>query len=184
VRVGRCDASPCTSPLLVGWQTGTTFATREYWVATPPAPTDLSWRYQYAVAATDGYGNVGNTMAGYALAPVLTQQTTSVAYTGVWKNASGSSYSGGSAKYSTAVGAKATFTFNGRSVGFVSFKALGRGKVKIYLDGKLKGTFSLANATAQARRIIYAATTTAATHKLMLVVVSGRVDVDAFVVLK
>jgi hypothetical protein len=184
VWVGRCTASPCSDPLYMGWQTGTSFTTREYWVASPPAPTDLSWRYQYAVSATDNYGNTSPDVTGLALAPVVTQQTTSVTYSGVWKNASGANYSGGSIKYSTAAGAKATFTFNGRSVAVVSYKAPGRGKVKIYLDGKLKGTFSLANATAQARRLVYATTTTAATHKLQLVVVSGRVDVDAFVVLK
>ncbi len=184
VRIDRCLLAACAGTQLSGSAVSTSMILFHRWVTSVPSPADLVLRYQYQAIGVDGSGNASTPSIGLALAPVVTQQTTSVVYTGVWKNASNAAYSGGTAKYSTAAGAKATFTFSGRSVGFVSYRAPGRGKVKIYLDGKLKGTFSLAAATVQARRIIYAATTSAATHKLQIVVVSGKVLVDAFVVLK
>ena len=154
------------------------------WLTAPAAGGDLAARYQYQATALDVFGNTSAPALSLALAPVVTQQTTSVAYTGTWSNASGIGYSGGSARVSSKVGATATFTFAGKSVGFVSYRTATSGKVKVYLDGVLKATLNLKSSTIQSKRLVYTANTGAGTHKLKLVIVSGKIAVDAFVVLK
>ncbi len=64
-------------------------------------------------------------------------------------------------------------------------RASSRGKVKVYVDGSYKGTITLTSSATKYRYIAYATTFTATgTHTIKLVVASGRVDVDAFIVLK
>jgi hypothetical protein len=184
VEIDRCTAAACASTVHAGLSATRTLTLLHYWLTTPAAVGDLAARYQYQATALDVFGNASAPALGLALAPVVTQQTASVVYAGTWSNASGSGYSGGSAKTSTKVGASATFTFAGRSVGFVSYRAATRGKVKVYLDGVLKGTINLKSTSIQSRRLVFTANTSTGTHKLKLVVVSGKVDVDAFVVLK
>jgi len=57
--------------------------------------------------------------------------------------------------------------------------------VKVYVDGSYKGTITLTSPATKYRYIAYATTFTATgTHTIKLVVASGRVDVDGFIVLK
>ncbi len=141
--------------------------------------------YQYAVVAYDDAQNASGWVAGPALTPLVYQQTSGFRYAGSWRTLKGRSYSGGSTRYSTRAGASATFKTTGRSFGFVTTKASSRGRVRIYVDGKLRGTFRLTSAATRYRNIAYAITySSTGTHSIKLVVVSGRVDVDAFVVLR
>ena len=138
--------------------------------------------------AIDGAGNVGPFATGPTVTASLRQQTSATVYSGSWHTSSSTSYSGGSARYATAAGASATFTFYGRSVGYVAYKASTRGSVRVYVDNVYKGTVSLSSTTSRARQIVFATNwASPGTHRLKLVVVGTaghpRVDVDAFVVL-
>jgi hypothetical protein len=71
-------------------------------------------------------------------------------------------------------------------VGFVTTLALSRGKVKIKLDGVLVATIDVGKPLAY-RRLIWSKTFAAVkAHKVQVIVVGGygRVDLDAFAVLK
>lgn len=150
-------------------------------------PTGAAWNtaYQYQVTPQDDGGNLGATALGSSLTPTVYQQTQSVTYSGTWSTSSNAAYSNGSTRYSSKAGAYASFKTSGRSFGFVSTKATTRGKVKVYVDGKYKTTINLKTSTSKYRTLAYVISfSSSGTHTIKLVVSSGRVDVDAFVVLK
>lgn len=143
--------------------------------------------YRYRVRATDGAGNTSAYAYGPTFKPVRTQQTNSaVTWGGSWTTASDPSYSGGSVKYSKSTGAWASFTFTGSAIAWVAERGPTRGSAKVYVDGVLKTTVSLYNATYQSKRIVYAANWSSNGSHTIRIVVEGtaghpRVDVDAFV---
>jgi hypothetical protein len=162
--------------------TATSVTRNHFW---RPYSLASDYSYQYAASAVDAYGNASTTVLGADLSPLVYQQTNGVTYKGTWKSSSSSSYLGGSVRYSTSAGASASFRTSGRSFGFVTTRAASRGKVKVYVDGVLKGTVTLTSSATRFRTLAYTITfSSSATHTIKLVVASGRVDVDAFVVLK
>jgi len=171
---------------------GAAFATIAAGLASPLLNTGASsgHTYRYEVRATDSLGNVGSWLAGPTLKPTLYQQTYSgITYHGTWTSSSSTSFDGCSAKYATAAGAYASYTFTGRAVAFVTTRASTRGSVKVYLDGVLVTTVSCTASTTTYRWVGFARTwATSGTHTLKLVVVgtSGhpRVDLDAIEVLR
>lgn len=139
----------------------------------------------YAVSATDAYGNASGSATGSTLSPIVYSEANGFTYAGTWGTSTASSFNGGRARYSSNVGASATFKTTGRAFGFVSYRASTRGKVKVYVDGVYKGTVTLTSSTARARYLAYVMNyATTGTHTIKLVVASGRVDVDAMVVIK
>lgn len=166
-----------------GSATGTS-ATRNAWWKASGDPT--SYTHQWAAQATDWAGNPSPAVAGSSLTPVVYQQSLAqFTYSSGWRSTSSTSYSGSSAKYASTAGASVTFKTSGRSFGFVTTRGSTRGKVKVYVDGTLKGTVTLTSSTTAYRRLMYTITFgSSATHSIKLVVASGRVDVDGFVVLK
>ncbi len=151
-----------------------------------PAGSSVNSSWQYRVTPQDDGGNSGTSATGSLLTPTGYQQSTSsFTYSSGWTSSSNARYSGGSVKYSSKTGASASFRTSGRSFGFVTTRSSTRGKVKVYVDGSYKGTITLKSSTTKYRYIAYAITfTSTATHTVKLVVASGRVDVDAFMVLK
>jgi dipeptidyl aminopeptidase/acylaminoacyl peptidase len=114
------------------------------------------------------------------------QTSTSVTYSGSWSTSSSTSFSGGSARFASAAGASATYSFTGTSVAWVGSLGPTRGSARIYVDGVLKATVSAYSATYVYRRLLFAwSWPTQGAHKLKIVVVgtSGhpRVYVDGFV---
>ena len=162
---------------------GTTYTNLQTW---KPAGSTANYSWQYRVTPEDDGGNIGDPATGSLLTPTNYQQTHSAfTYSTGWSSSSNAKYSGGSVKYSSKVGASASFKTSGRSFGFVTTRASTRGKVKVYVDGSYKGTITLTSSATKYRYIAYATTFTATgTHTIKLVVASGRVDVDAFIVLK
>ena len=162
---------------------GTTYTNLQTW---KPAGSTANYSWQYRVTPEDDGGNIGDPATGSLLTPTNYQQTQSAfTYSTGWSSSSNAKYSGGSVKYSSKVGASASFKTSGRSFGFVTTRASTRGKVKVYVDGSYKGTITLTSSATKYRYIAYATTFTATgTHTIKLVVASGRVDVDAFIVLK
>jgi hypothetical protein len=165
-----------------GSPTGTSVTRAHWW---KPSTSGAVLGYRYAIEAEDAYGNLSPLVLGSNLTATVYQTSSGVTYTGTWRTASASAYSGGSTRYSTSVGSSATFRTTGRSYGVVSTRASTRGKVKVYVDGTLKGTVTLTASRATYRRLVYVSSFAAsATHTIKLVVASGRVDLDAFVVLR
>ncbi|MBP1704424.1 MAG: hypothetical protein H6Q36_163 [Chloroflexi bacterium] len=184
--IGRYELEAVTGgsynlyPISTG--TATSVTQRHWWGAYGSSDGRLM---QYRVRAVDGYGNVGPWATGSSLKPTIYDQATSTTYSGTWRTASSSSYYKGTSKYSSTAGASATFTFSGRSVGFLTYRGPTRGKVKVYVDNVLKKTVTLTSSTSMPFRIVYATGwSTSGSHRIKLVVSSGRVDIDGFVVLK
>jgi hypothetical protein len=147
--------------------------------------TSSGHTYRFEVRAHDHAGNVGGWVAGPTLKPSLVQQTsTSITYHLTWTTSTYASFSGGSVRYATAAGASASYTFTGRSVAFVTTRAISRGAVKIYIDGVLATTFDCYAASSTFRYVAFARTwASSGTHTIKLVVVGTagrhRVDLDA-----
>jgi hypothetical protein len=154
-----------------GWTSGTNWVINREWYK-PYSATAINRSYRYRVDARDAVGNTSAQVTSSGLTANIYQQNNGVSYTGTWRIASSTLYS-------------ATFTFAGRSVAFLTYRGPARGRVKIYVDGRYKGTFTLTSSVTKARNLFYAiGFPTSGSHKLKLVVASGRVDVDGFVVLK
>ena len=142
--------------------------------------------YRYDVQPRDLAGNPSPEQAtGSSARPLAYQGTTSaIVYTTGFSTSTSTSYLGGSTRYATLAGKKATFTFTGRSVALVSTKARTRGKFEVYLNGVKKATIDLYSSTAKHRQIVWAMNVPYGTHKVAIRVLgtSGRprVDIDAF----
>jgi hypothetical protein len=142
--------------------------------------------YRYRVRATDGDGLTSAYARGPTFVPRLKQESGSgVTYAGAWSTATGSSFSGGSARYSTAAGARARYTFTGASVSWVAARGPSRGSADVFLDGTYVTTVNLHASNFQARRVVYVHSWGANGSHTLKIVVSGtkghaRVDVDAF----
>jgi len=141
--------------------------------------------YQYAATAWDLVWNSSATALGAKLTAVVYRETTGVTYHGTWHAVTGSSYLNGAARYASTAGAYASFKTSGRSFALVTTKGPTRGKASIYVDGKLKATITLKASATSYRNLAYVLNLpSSGTHTIKLVVVSGRVDVDGFVVLR
>jgi hypothetical protein len=125
-----------------------------------------------------------------------TQQVTNVAdsdatiiYTGRWTRAVHRSYLGHSVHSTTQRGAKASMTFSGTGVSWVSAIGPTRGKANVYINGKLVKTVDTHAARFQAGRIVFSKTFATAASRTISIVALGTaghatVAVDAMVVRK
>ena len=146
--------------------------------------------YRFEVRAHDKANNVSYWAAGPTLTPAIVQQTsTSVTWAGFWTTTSSTSYSGGSARYSSAAGASMTYTFSGRGIGLTFGTGPTRGQVKAYVDGVYVSTIDTYAAASGFGWVGFARNFSAyGSHTLRLVVVGTAsrpiVAVDAFEVLR
>ena len=156
-------------------------------VATPTLLAGLSagHTYRYEVRARDKAGNIGYWTAGPTFRPSLAQQNSSfVKFYGPTKGTFSSHYSGGSERYLPA-GSSATLKATVRSLSFVTAKGPGRGQVAVYVDGVHQATIDLGAATTTYRYVAFSKTWySAGTHTIKVVAVGGRVDVDAFGIIR
>jgi hypothetical protein len=158
----------------------------ERWKRSYQVAADSS--YGYAIVARDAYGSRSPRRIGSTLTPTVYEQNSAhITWRGSWLTATGtaSGYSGGSTRRTSRVGASATFITSGRSFGFVTSLGPAGGRARIYADGVLATTLTLTNSRVRTRDIAWTTTfARSGTHTIRVVVVSGRVDVDAFVVLR
>lgn len=148
---------------------------------------------QFRVRAKDQAGNFGTSPPGPAFRVTVYQERNSaITYSGVWHQADQATASGGAVKYSTQAGAKATLTSTGRNLGVVMPWSPTRGTVRICLDpgtaAQSCGTVDLSPApgVSAARKLVFVRNgrSPTATHKVVVTVLSGRADLDAFVALR
>jgi subtilisin family serine protease len=164
------------------WQSLTTIVSPSTVVIVPPAG-----KFRFAIVAVD-FANHGSAIyGGPTFSPRLIQESaTAISYPVLWPKGSANAFSGGAVRYTSTGGRSATYSFTGRAVALVTTLALSRGKVKIKLDGVLVATMDLGKPLAY-RRLVWSKTFAAVkAHKVQIVVVGGygRVDLDAFAVLK
>ena len=166
------------------WTTTTTTAAT---VRSAAATQAVGRVYQYRVRASDQVGNWSPWAGGPDVTSVLVQdRATAVSYTGTWTKLVTTSASGGSATYATAAGARVRTTFSGRGVALVAPVGTTRGSAKIYVDGVYRSTVSFRASAGKSRVVKFAAMfPTLGTHSIDIRLVgNGRVDVDAFVILR
>jgi hypothetical protein len=105
---------------------------------------------------------------------------------GRWRDAAGPSLSGGGVVFSPQRGAAATFRFTGTDVGWVATRTPMSGQAEVRIDGDVVDTIDLAAGSVRYRELVFrwhAASRVA--HVLEIRPLGdGRVDIDAFVVLR
>jgi hypothetical protein len=117
------------------------------------------------------------------------ERSSKVVYTGRWKSASHSGYTGDRVRYATAPGAKATFTFTGRRVTWYGPIGPTRGKAIVSIDGVRVRTVDLHRRGFDAHAAVFSKRwSTSGAHTLVIEVVgTGKhpmVAIDEFVVRK
>ena len=103
---------------------------------------------------------------------------------GTWKSASLAGASGGAVSLSSSSGAIIRYSFTGRAVALVATTGPDRGRADVYVDGWRIATIDLYSATTSTREVVFTRTwSTSGSHIVSLQVRSGRVDLDAAMVL-
>ena len=151
--------------------------------------------YQFQVRAIDNAGNSGDWMAGPNLTVEAHQESsTSIAFSGIWNVQTVSGSSGGDLSYTSDPSARATLTFTGTQVAWVTRSDKNRGQAQVWIDGAKKATKDTYSSVLKTRRVIFTSAQMDAsrTHTIELrgfgvknpSSTGTRVDVDAIVVLR
>ncbi|MET9874910.1 N-acetylmuramoyl-L-alanine amidase [Actinacidiphila glaucinigra] len=186
VKIRNATVSSTSVPVSVTWKAADTGALKSV-AATAPStatfgPTTTSWSttgkvntaVTYGLKATDAAGNY--TTASVSRTAAILQET-SATKSGTWSTKSSTSYLGGKSYTSSSKNASLTWTFTGRSVGWVVSRASTSGQAYVYVDGVKTATVDLKTSTTAYRQTIWSKSwSTSAKHTLKIVVVgtSGR----------
>ena len=140
---------------------------------------------RYRVRAKDARGNWGSFDYGPTFTLRLRDDTHgSVTYAGTWDASPDGTALGGGAHTSTTSSSSATFTFTGRDVAWVAARGPGLGTARVYVDGSLKATVDLDAWTDLPHQNVYRTHwSSSGSHVVKVVVSSGAVNIDGFVVL-
>jgi hypothetical protein len=104
-------------------------------------------------------------------------------YSGSWTKASIASAFGGTVRWSKSKSARATFTFTGSEISWISATGATRGSARVLIDGVKVATVKL-EGTKSSRRVVFRRTLAPGTHTIVIRPSgNGRVDIDGFVVL-
>jgi subtilisin family serine protease len=192
-------------PIRLAWSgsdAGTGIAHYDLWRSTDGAPygrvrlggpriTQLvAWltaghTYRHRTDAWDHGGNRSPVMDGREDRLSMYQSLhSSVAYRGSWRTQSTSSALGSGTTYSLVAGSTATFSFSGRDVAWISSEGSDRGRARVRLDGQEIAVVDLERSTFRPRAIVLERPTDSGAHTLRITVLEGRVDVDAFLVVR
>ncbi|MGE5624316.1 MAG: Ig-like domain-containing protein [Bacillota bacterium] len=92
-----------------------------------------------------------------------------VQYSGTWQSAADSSYSGGTATYSTQVGATAQLSFSGTAVQWIGERGPHTGQAQVFLDGIHVADVNTASKQTTSQAVLYVASgLTQASHTLTI----------------
>lgn len=147
-----------------------------YWWLTGSSRTtgwsDYATRYVRRVMTI--YKNTSAADLAAAATPLrrYSEKSVRISWSGTWRSASHSGYAGDAVRYSTAAGAKATFTFTGRKVVWYGPVGPTRGQARVRIDGVLVRTVDLHRSSFTARKIAFSRSwATAGTHTIVIEVV-------------
>ena len=151
-------------------------------------PLARAHRYQFRIRAVDKYGNIGSWDYGARFMPRLFSDTT-LSYTSNWTIEADATALDGALHTASAIAAWAKFTFKGRDVAWIAEKGPGKGRAKVYIDGRLRTTIDLAAAVDAPRQIVFHAHWSTAASHVVRIVVEGTVGrpiavVDGFTILQ
>ena len=112
-----------------------------------------------------------------------------IAWGGAWSSASYPRYAGGTVRYATSAGARATLAFTGKGISWIGPIGPTRGRARVFVDGKLVGTIDLRASRFTARRTLFSTSWPASgAHRLRIQVLTaaGRpvVAIDELVVVR
>ncbi len=162
------------------------------------SPTDTSVNtqltlgntFEFRLRATDAEGNTsGWVMSTEAKLRIVQEKGAAVTYAGTWKRPSLAGSSGGYVRQTSVAGRKATLTFSGNSVAFVTTLGPNRGIAAVRLDGTFVENVDLYASVLSCAAVVRAYTGLGAgTHTLEIRVTgtrnasstANRIDVDAF----
>ena len=151
--------------------------------------------YQYRVRGIDAAGNTSawSTAARFNLT-AHQESSGSVAYDGAWNPQALTGAFGGSVRTQGSSGRRATLSFTGSDVSWVSTQGPDMGRAEVWLDGRLDTTVDLYRPTRSPRETVFSRGGLAASspHRLEIRRINGknpsstgtRVDVDAFGVIR
>jgi hypothetical protein len=158
--------------------------------ATPSLPPGSTF-HQFRVQVVDQAGNVGASSPGPAFRTLADQESSpKIIYSGTWHQTKEAGASGGSVSYSNQAGARATRAFKGRNAAVVAPLRSGEGTAQVCLDpGTTHQSCQRIDLSPSSglgeRKVVFARNALPPTmqHHLQVTVVSGRVELDAFLVL-
>lgn len=138
----------------------------------------------YRVRAMDMLGRTSLWSTSAVMTPkAVGESSSAITYRGSWSRATSSLYVGGAVRASHGVGASASLAFTGRSVAWITTTGPARGIARVYVDGISAGTVDLRATATSTRSLSFIRNFTASgRHTIRIVVVSGRVDIDGFIV--
>ena len=143
--------------------------------------------YRYHQQAVDNATNVGAWSTALVCKPQLRQENAaSISRSKNWTRKALATSSAGYVLRSSRVGSWVTTTFTGNSVGWVTTTGPTMGRAAIYLDGSTMPaqTIDLSRASSATRQIVWSYDFGGTgRHTVKVQVLSGPVDLDAFVVL-
>ncbi len=108
-------------------------------------PGDPVWLYKNSRGEQVLHGLTADIGAFEYIPPrfSIDQTSSQVRFTGSWKEEAGRSFTGLSARLGNAAGSRASFTFVGDSVTWISYRSEWSGIAKVYVDGLLKAELDL-----------------------------------------
>ena len=141
----------------------------------------------FRIRAAGEDGTVGAAREWPPITPAIHQETSRlVTVDGRWRTAGGPSLSGDRVTFSAARSATLTLRFTGSDVGWVATRTPMSGRAEVRLDGAVVKTVDLAADSVRYRRIVFRQQVDADTKHVLEIrpIGDGRVDVDAFIVLR
>ncbi|MBA2558066.1 MAG: fibronectin type III domain-containing protein, partial [Chloroflexi bacterium] len=150
-------------------------------------------RYRYRIQAHDAAGNWRWVFGQYFRVLAHQESSNALSYTGQWLTARSTTSYGGAMRYASANGRRATFTFTGRAVSWVSQLGPDRGRARVYLDGVQVAFIDLYSPSVVKRRVVFSRSFSSSVSRVLEIRVLGtrgasstgtRVDLDAVVVLE
>jgi hypothetical protein len=143
--------------------------------------------YTHRVRGIDKAGNVSD----WATGPMFfidrhEDLSGDIVYSGSWSTVKGTPFLNGATRKASTAGAKASLTFSGRSIAWVTRKGPDRGKAAVYVNGIKVATIDLYASSYQDRKVAWVGSwTTTATRKVSIKVLGtagrSRVDIDALI---
>jgi hypothetical protein len=142
--------------------------------------------YKFRLRAKDRAGNVGPWATADPFTLKRFHETSSLAtYHGHWSRSYQQNALGGAVYRTNTGGARVDFRFNGTDFALVGTRTTSSGGARIYLDGHYEGVISFKSFQTEWRRIIVTRHVSSGLHTVTIKAVgNGRIDVDAFAVLR
>lgn len=151
-------------------------------------------RNRFRVRGYDRAGNVSAWRVGPESSLSGYQETNSgISYSSGWSSVALSGSYGGSVRHASKSSTKASHSFTGRSMAWVSTRGSNRGKAEVWLDGVKVATVDLYSSVLRKAQLVYARGVEPSRSHVLGIRVLGtsnpastasRVDLDGFIVLK